>query len=177
MYKASVDGNIAMHCNILNFEISHLTPTLLSNARDLSHDFINISITIIVVSIIIVPMSHISRIITFTSSQWPRCQDYYHLHQRQPCYRPGVQPMSSCDAGSPGPVFAVDHFLPPSIIIITLIVIWSNTVLPVHNMMVSLARRCHGRLRDGEASFLGPATLSTDKKSLFCQQHSLDLSK
>ena len=134
-----------------------MTPTLLSNARDLSHDFINISITIIVVSIIIVPMSHISRIITFTSSQWPRCQDNHHLHQRQPCYRPGVQPMSSCDAGSPGPVFAVDHFLPHFIIIIviTLIIIWSNTVLPVHNMMVSLARRCHGRLRDGEASFFG----------------------
>ena len=31
--------------------------------------------------------------------------------------------MSSCDAGSPGPVFAVDHFLPP--FIITLVIIWS----------------------------------------------------
>ena len=41
------------------------------------------------------------------------------------------------------------------VVIITLIIIWSNTALPVHNMMVSLARRCHGRLRDGEASFFG----------------------
>ena len=109
------------NCNILTFAISHWTPTLLSNAHDMSHVFINISITIIVVSIIIVPISHI---ITFTSDHWPGCQDYYHLHQRQPCYRPGVQPMSSCDAGSPGPVFAVDHFLPHFIIIIIITRPW-----------------------------------------------------
>ena len=51
------------------------------------------------------------------------CNRDHYLHQIRPVARlPGV-PMSSCDAGSPGPVFAVDHFLPP--FIITLVIIWS----------------------------------------------------
>ena len=51
------------------------------------------------------------------------CNRDHYLHQIRPVARlPGV-PMSSCDAGSPGPVFAVDRFLPP--FIITLVIIWS----------------------------------------------------
>ena len=101
-------------------------------------------------------------------------------------WEPGVRQCPHVMVGrSPRPVFAVDCFLHPFNIIIiffhiNLIIIWWDTVCSTcaHNVMSALQEDVRGVSKMVKPVFLAAATLSTlDKKSLYCQQYSLDLSK
>ena len=101
-------------------------------------------------------------------------------------WEPGVRQCPHVMVGrSPRPVFAVDCFLHPFNIIIiffhiNLIIIWWDTVCSTcaHNVMRALQEDVRGVSKMVKPVFLAAATLSTlDKKSLYCQQYSLDLSK
>ena len=76
-------------------------------------------------------------------------------------WEPGVRQCPHVMVGrSPRPVFAVDCFLHPFNIIIiffhiNLIIIWWDTVCSTCAHNERLARRCEGRLKNGEASFFG----------------------